>query len=196
MMIEHGNLVVADFNRDNILDVAVSTFTGVQPEIVVLFGRGDGTFGDPQVLDQASGTGGLVVADFNGDNIPDLAASLFQGIEVLLGRGDGTFDAPLIRPLTSRANKIAAADFDGDGKIDDVVSHGLLLASPEQPVTITVLRGNGNGTFGDEQILPVGTRPSFIAIGDFNLDKRPDLAVANSGGTTVSVLINESSSKR
>src|SRR2546427_3865796 len=36
---------------------------------------------------------------------------------------------------------------------------------------------------------PVGTHPQSVAVGDFNGDGRPDLAVANSGSNTVSVLL-------
>ena len=190
-----GNLLVADFNRDNILDVAVTASDHGRAEIDVLLGKGDGSLGPPQVFDQQIGHA-VVVADFNGDDIPDLATATGDGISVLLGRGDGTFDPPLTRQLSIPPNQIAAADFDRDGKVDVVVSNSIPLIDPEQPITITILAGNGDGTFGEEQIVTVGTRPSQLAVADLNGDELPDLVVANSGGYTVSVLINNSSPKR
>jgi len=55
---------------------------------------------------------------------------------------------------------------------------------------VSVLLGNGDGTFQGAQIFGAGTFPSSVAVGDFNLDGLPDLAVANNRSDDVSVLIN------
>jgi hypothetical protein len=54
---------------------------------------------------------------------------------------------------------------------------------------VTVVLGNGDGTFQDARNFNTGSYPSFVAVGDFNGDGRLDLAVANSGSDTVSVLL-------
>ena len=79
-------------------------------------------------------------------------------------------------------------DLHGDGRLDLVVAN-------RNSNTVSVLRGNGNGTFQVKTDYPTGTCPASVALGDLNGDGRLDLAVANYGpspgyGTTVSVLLN------
>ena len=52
-----------------------------------------------------------------------------------------------------------------------------------------MLLGNGAGGFGAKTDFAVGTNPRSVAVGDFNGDARPDLAVANVSSDTVSVLL-------
>jgi len=52
-----------------------------------------------------------------------------------------------------------------------------------------VLLGSGDGTFGAKSDYGAGSFPYSLAIGDLNGDGKPDLAVANAGDTTVSVLL-------
>jgi hypothetical protein len=61
---------------------------------------------------------------------------------------------------------------------------------PEFGTDLLAVRiNNGNGTFGPVQRYPVGLKPSFIAVGDFNRDAHLDLAVSNAGSGDVSVLL-------
>jgi len=55
--------------------------------------------------------------------------------------------------------------------------------------TVSVLLGNGNGTFAAQPDVPVGSGPDSVAVGDFNGDGRQDLATANQVANTVSVLL-------
>jgi hypothetical protein len=55
---------------------------------------------------------------------------------------------------------------------------------------VSIRLGNGNGGFAIEPDVPVGNRPLSVAVGDFDGDGKPDLAVANNGSNTVSVLLN------
>src|SRR5439155_17138060 len=124
----------------------------------------------------------VVVADFNGDGIPDLA--VLAG--VLLGNGDGTFQP--LRPFAAGngPNFLAVGDFNGDGKLDIVTTNFAVVGDPRHPQIIEngvrVLLGNGDGTFQTAQaiaIQPSGSRPNFVVVGDFNGDGKLDLAVAN-----------------
>src|SRR5437899_152101 len=54
---------------------------------------------------------------------------------------------------------------------------------------VSVLPGNGDGTFQTAALYGVGLNPQSVAVGDFNGDGKPDLAVANAGSDTVSVLL-------
>lgn len=82
---------------------------------------------------------------------------------------------------TGDANAIAVADVNGDGKPDLVVANcpgG--SCSIQEPATISVLLGNGDGTFQDPVTYPSGGMlPTSIQIADMNLDGKPDIVVTN-----------------
>lgn len=55
---------------------------------------------------------------------------------------------------------------------------------------VAVLLGNGDGTFQPARNFGAGDGPFFVAVGDFNSDGLPDLAIANGAFDYISVLIN------
>jgi hypothetical protein len=196
------SLAVGDFNGDGRLDVAAALAgTGAEYQnghlVAVLLGNGDGTFQPAQILDTGSGSipTSVVAGDFNGDGKLDLAiADAGTGdISVFLGNGDGTFqperrfaagvhsanEFEFIGPYDTLYLK--AADFDRDGTLD--------LAVYDGQGKISVLLGNGDGTFREPSRVDTGSNPVSVAAGDFNRDGRLDLAVANSGSNDVSVLL-------
>ncbi len=75
-----------------------------------------------------------------------------------------------------------AGDFTGDGRLD-------LAVANSGDNTVSVLLGNGDGTFQPQVTYAVGWRPDAIVAGDFTGDGHLDLAVANSSDNTVSVLL-------
>lgn len=181
---QHGplSLVMADFNRDDKLDVAVADQDGSGlTHIDVLLGNGDGTLRAPVVY--AGGRGNpqyqaLAVGDLNADGVPDFALANDQAdtVSVLIGVGDGTFRAERSFPTgtTSSPSAVVLGDLDGDGKSD--------LAITMAPSLVGVLRGNGDGTFGAVTPYAV-SNAAGIAIGDIDGDSRPDMVVANSSGS-------------
>jgi len=77
---------------------------------------------------------------------------------------------------------LATADFNGDGKLDlAIVNSG--------SNTVSVLLGNGNGTFALKSSPATGQNPSAITVGDFNGDGKLDLAITNQADNTVTVLL-------
>src|SRR5437879_3230526 len=92
---------------------------------------------------------------------------------------------PLFNPQTEYAagsqqgpSNIVVGDFNGDGKPD-------LAVSNVDSSTVSVLLGNGDGTFQAAQNFPVGANPWYFAVGDFNGDGKLDLAVADYGCPTL-----------
>ena len=183
--VEPLGVATADFNGDGIADLAVvSSFDNA---VNVLLGNGDGTFQPQHPYLVGSGPQEIVIADFNQDGSPDLAvANSNDGtVSVLLGNGDGTFQPQHTYPAgTNVSGGITTADFNGDGIPD--------LAVGTFGNTVNVLMGNADGSFQAPQpyqIHPAGRGAAFIASGDFNGDGVPDLAAANAGTNTVSVIL-------
>jgi sugar lactone lactonase YvrE len=84
-------------------------------------------------------------------------------------------------------NAVAAADFNGDGIVDLAVS-----ASNTGATALTILLGNGDGTFTSTTTSPtVGQYPDGIAVGDFNGDGIPDLAVTSVDQSEVVILLGK-----
>jgi hypothetical protein len=160
------SVIVADFNGDHKLDLAVGG-NGVS----VLLGNGDGSF---QKQLPASGGSPLAAADFNGDGKLDL----FAGGSVLLGNGNGTF---VLYATYSSGVFAAAADLNGDGKPDLVIAQGGFGGSESNisALSVSVLLGNGDGTFQPATPYGTGAYPDSLAIADFNGDGKFDLAVAD-----------------
>jgi hypothetical protein len=131
------------------------------------------------------GNGHQDIVVLNQGDFPDHISS----VSVLLGNGDGTFQAPITTGLLAGATSLAVGDFNGDGKPDLAIVNALNNS-------VEVLRGNGDGTFQSNPLLiPVGTQGSFlpssqlVTVGDFLHNGKLDLAVANPGSNTVSVLL-------
>jgi hypothetical protein len=186
------DISVADFNGDGHLDLAVVN-DGTNT-IAIMLGNGDGTFQKPYTF-HAPLPERVLAVDLNGDGHPDLAVLAYCGrnpktcasgaVEVLLNDGHGTFGKPSYFSVKGVGpDGIAAADLNQDGKTDLVVANNNF----QQPSTISVLLGKGDGTFKPTVNYPVGAGPAGIAIADFNGDGKADIAVANTGSATVSVL--------
>jgi hypothetical protein len=157
-----------DFNGDGIQDLLFMTYKE-QPtppstgELIVFFGKGDGTFPSYTNSTTESIYSTFVVADFNGDGKEDVLA----GGTLLVSNGDGTFQPENV--VGSFAKPIIG-DFNGDGKVDiATVFDG----------SLDVLLGNGDGSFHqDLNNFQVGNA-EFLLAGDFNGDGKVDMLVGN-----------------
>jgi trimeric autotransporter adhesin len=122
----------------------------------------------------------IASGDFNGDGISDLAV---VGRDlVYLGNGDGTFMAgPATFPTTATGgtpSSVVVGDFNGDGKADLALLDG----------GVTILLGNGDGTFVTVANPPQVQGVEVATIGDFNGDGNADLAVTDPTSNTVTIL--------
>ena len=186
----------ADFNGDGIPDLAI--MASYENAIYILRGNGDGTFkvanGSPingvgntpcSSQFQASSCS-MAVGDFNHDGKADLVetSDFDNTVIVLLGNGDGTFAPASGSPITVGhfPEAVAVGDFNQDGVLDLAVANA-------NDNTVSILLGNGDGTFTAAAAVPTGGFPFYLAVADFNQDGAADIAVSNEADSTVSVLL-------
>ena len=198
------SVAVADVNGDGRLDLIVSncSHTGIAGcpgsyaggEVSILLGNGDGSF--QSALSYSSGGIGAssaVVSDVNADGKPDIVVANFQNtyynatsglLGVLLGNGDGTFQ-PVVtyKPIGVDTFSVAVADVNGDQKVDLVTADGVCRTATLNAGCVSVLLGNGDGTFQPAVPYDSGGGSSAsaasAAIADVDGDGRPDVVVTN-----------------
>jgi hypothetical protein len=181
---------LADFDGDGKLDLAAAN-TG-DSHIEIFRGNGDGTFqAGTNYPVGANWMSTIAVADFNGDGLPDVAASsaFTDNVSVLLSKRDGEFHDVATYGTGTQPYAIATGDFNGDGKLDLAVADSGTNATDLNSKKVSVLLGNGDGTFAAAVNYSVGTLASSVATADFNGDGKLDLAVVNHGDGTISILL-------
>jgi hypothetical protein len=177
--------------------------------VAVQLGNGDGTFQAPQTLVLYSGSSPTVltynvagITDLNGDGKPDLlimeqtavATGTSPGtytLQVALGNGDGTFHAPTAvatndvvagSPMyATQYVPLVVADMNGDG-VPDIVTLGMSTSGYMQ---VAIALGNGDGTFKapNKFTYDIQYELEGIAVGDFNGDGKPDVAISGYFGS-------------
>ena len=183
-------VVVGDFNGDGIEDIATANYGS--NNLTVMLGNGSGGFTATAGSPFAAGGApyAIVVGDFNGDGMQDLAAANLNdnNVTVLLGNGAGSFTPASGSPFAVGQNPeaLVVGDFNRDG-IEDLATADFFSND------VTVLIGNGSGGFNTGTFFPTGTNASSIAVGDYNGDGIQDLAVANFGANNVTVLLGNGS---
>ena len=195
-------VVAADLNGDGNVDIAF--VDGNDNEVSSFLGDGHGNFvaaaNSPRSSDAAM-TIALAVGDFDHNSNYDVVATSIPGgltglwnsitgsvggnASVFLGAGNGSLGSHQDSGTDADfPSSVAVGDFNGDGKLDIAVTN---LNSN----SVSVMLGNGDGSFGDATHFSVGDRPTAVAVGDFNLDGRPDLAVVNAASDTVTILLGK-----
>ena len=208
------SVIVADVNGDGHFDLVVTnlclptdcdTTTTYKGTVGVLLGNGDGSFRAAVNYNSNSIPTSVAIGDVNGDGQPDLVVggcpdshSCWHGIvSVLLGKGDGTFGAAVTYDSGAyQVISVAIGDLNGDSRPDLALADECQAYNNCIPGKLSVLLGNGDGTFQGAITYSSGGIDSLsVAIADLNADGRPDLAVANDNGLTsiagnIGVLLN------
>lgn len=191
---------VADVNGDGKQDL-VMLGTGL---VSVMLGNGNGTFQPAVTYAVGKGArGGVAIGDFNGDGKPDLAVaagspidSTHSAVDILINKGNGTFNPYTVLPVGLAARAVTTGDFNGDGKVDLAVASGEGYnnqLSTGDPAGVTILLGNGNGTFQAGVQFPAVTtpdagsdgngggdtvNPEIVTAADLNHDGKTDLILS------------------
>ena len=191
----HGNVVVYPTGGTTLTGLATLDLVGDARRDLITIARGDGSV---RVLpgDAAGAFGAALtfmagddpiratIGDANGDGRDDIIVACFGLSNQLLVRlsTGSAFADPVAIPLSSPVG-VALGDLDGDGKLDAV-------ASNIEDGTVSLLHGNGDGSFGPPVHVPMGPEPVSLAVADFDRDGLTDIAVTSLGDHAVRVLLS------
>jgi len=192
-------IVTGDFNADGNQDFVVTNFA--DNTFSLFLGNGQGAFteasGSPFALPSAvAGPIAMTAADFDSDGHLDLAIvnQTTSDVSILLGNIDSHGNPTFTQATGTQGGSpmavgkspvaIATGDLNND-------SHPDLVVVNQADNTVSVLLGNGDGTFtaATNSPLSTGQAPTAVTISDFNADGNPDIAVTDPQTDSVSVFL-------
>lgn len=187
-----SSIVASDFNNDAKVDLAITNQAA--NTVSVFLGNGNGTFTNSATLTTGKAPVALVAGQFSLNNSTNIGLAVVNQSDntllVYLGNGDGTFTQGqtfLLNSGSASGNKPAAIvsdDFNVDGLPDVAVTD-------QQADTVSVLIGNGDGTFATPLVLPAGSGAAGLASGRFLGPNQPaDLAIADSSANQLTIIRN------
>ncbi len=183
-----GGISIADFNLDGKPDIAIGNN--------LLIGNGNGTFqgvGAANISSPFPPVAAIGKFD-NQQRVPGVAAGLNFDIDILAndGKGQLSLSHTYANVLNAPAAQVIAGDFNGDGNLD------LLAVTVDGPTGdwgYCVLLGNGAGILQPPMCNPQGVQSVTGAIsvvaGDFNNDKKLDVAVGGLSNQSLAILLGK-----
>jgi hypothetical protein len=181
--------VQVDFNGDGKQDLLYSTISG---GLSVALANGNGTFATPVPIKMptlscpvyygaagdVNGDGKLdIVAAYPGDAPCDPNGSTPSGYFVISGNGDGTFGTPAFYPSGGELYSVTLADLNLDGRLDLITDD----LEPNSTFPVTLLPGNGDGTYGSPITLLSNYIVTDVKVADLNGDGNPDVLLSAQG---------------
>ncbi len=184
-----SDLAVGDFDLNSIPDLV--TANADSSNVSVLIGQRDSgvfTIESQQATLVSGPPSAVAVADMNNDGRPDIITAnglASNSVTVLLAQGNGElsflrFDQGI--EMGEEPVSLAVADVNEDGFLD-------VITANNDSDSVSVLLGQGDGTFGLQRQFPVGREPRHVVVADLDADDNLDLATANAETDNVSVLL-------
>jgi len=184
-------ITAGDYNGDGKPDLAVALQHNNVEVVTPLINVGGATFqAKADVSINGTGVTSLASRDMDGNGTIDLIVGSTDGkAAVFVNNGAAAFLNSATVEAAGPVAAVATGDFNFDGAIDLVSANGGNQTTPGVN-SVTVGTGNGLAAFSAVNDFSTGTQPISVAVADFNGDSKPDLVTANAGGSTFSVLIN------
>ncbi|CAF1400696.1 unnamed protein product [Rotaria sordida] len=182
------SLVISDFNNDDLMDIGVVNSRA--HNIGIFLGNGDISFANQVTYstDPNLSPCSLAVGDFNNDTLVDMvfASCESDSVGIILGYGNGSFGHVALYSTGSNSSRysLAVVDINNDTVQDIIVAN-------HDNNNLGALLGYGNGAFASIILFPLdyGSNPFAIVVGDFNNDRKLDIAVANNGTDSLNILL-------
>ncbi len=181
-----SSFVIADFNNDDMMDVAVAYSR--THNIGIFMGHGRMVFAKEKTFSAGFGEGSYSIAagDFNNDTFVDIVivSSGSNNIGIFLGYGNGSFTKQTTYLTNSSSLSVAVGDFSNDLILDIIVAF-------YDTNNVGVLLGYGDGTFADAILIALGynSLPFLVLVADFNNDRKLDFAVGNNGSDSLAIFL-------
>ena len=195
-----SELALADVNGDRRIDLGVTDHGSYA--IDILLNAGSGNFrpapGSRFIASDGGNphTHGFALVDVNRDGRNDIVTGNNDddNIAVLLGGDKEGFTRVARSPFNVGPSPypFGLADLDGDGSVDLAVPSSGTGAARVTGRELTLLSGNGRGEFGPAGGSPiaVSANPYYVAVGDVNGDRRPDLVTSHDDSSLLTILLN------
>ena len=171
--------------------VATGSATGLVPST--------GTFANSASPAVANASFAIATGDFDGDGKLDMVSANDNAgtVSILHNNGDGSFTVTGTPAAGTNVWSVTVGDFNGDGYPDIAVVNQIPDFGDNPPSTVSILLNDGHGNFALSSTVTVGADGDAIAVGDFNGDGHPDLAVGginpDSSAGAVYILLNNGS---
>ena len=187
---------IGDINGDGKLDLAVANTGSASASILLNTTTAEVTTPtfDPQVtFTTGLGPYSVSIGDINLDGKPDLVTANYDSDDVSILLNTTTATTPTFAPQVTfptgiDPTSVSIGDINGDGKPD------LAVANFKNDTISILLNATDTGaptpTFATQVTFATGIEPTSVSIGDINGDGKPDLAVANRGSASASILLN------
>lgn len=183
-------VAVGDLTGDGFLDMVTSNGSPSN-SVSVLIGDGNGGFGPQTEFPAGADSVDLALGDVNGDGDLDVvtANNDSANVSVLLGDGEGGLSAPTDFAVLAGLTSVALGDVNGDGDLDIVTCNKYI--QNEAAAGMSVLLGNGDGTFGSSTNYPISSTPQSVVLGDVSDDGNLDAVLSSDVGGKVFVVLGD-----